>query len=317
MATWLQRVGAMLSGRTAEPVVAVPKSPPAPVAPRVPDALARPAVPPAPESVLDLQPRFLAWLFGGRLDDALQDGERRLLDQLDALIASKESLAALLPRTPAVIPQLMNSLRDESQSTDALAQRVARDPHLVIEVIRMANSAQAKGNAPVTDIAEAIRRLGLGGLHRAILRVVLKPMFDGQGDSLTARCTQRLWQHSEAKAEACLQEARARGMDPFEGYLAGLMHNVGWTAALRALDRIEPHAPARLSLPFAAAVEAQRDPLFAALATSWQLTDGLSALASELHQQGLVQAQSALGNALRSAHQPATLAMLGAAPAAA
>ena len=266
---------------------------------------------------LDLQPRFLPWLFGIRLDDTLRDTERRLLDQLDALMASKESLATLLPRAPAVIPQLMNSLRDERQSAGELAQRVAREPHLVIEVIRLANSAQAKAAAPVTDIAEAIRRVGLGGLQRAILRVVLKPMFDVHGDSLSARCTLRLWLHSEAKAEACQQEAQARGLDPFEGYLAGLMHNVGWTAALRGLDRIEPHAPAQMSQAFAAGVQRRSDTLFAMLAASWQLTDGLTALAAELRQHGLPQVQSALGHALRSADQRATLSMLGAAPPAA
>jgi HD-like signal output (HDOD) protein len=314
MATWLQRVGAMFSGGTARPAAVVPTAPSVPVAAPIATVPAKTAAAPAPDAVLDLQPRFLAWLFGQRLDATLRDSERRLLEQLDALIASRESLATLLPRAPAVIPQLMNSLRDESQSTGALAQRVARDPHLVVEVIRMANSAQAQGTAPVTEIAEAIRRVGLGGLHRAILRVVLKPMFDGQGDSLTARCTQRLWQHSEAKADACMQEAKALGLDPFEGYLAGLMHNVGRTAALRALDRIEPHAPARLSLPFAAGIEARRDSLFASLATSWQLTDGLSALAAELQRAGLAQVQSPLGHALRGADQRATLAMLGAAP---
>ena len=264
----------------------------------------------APEGALDLQPRLLTWLMGSRLDDPMRDSEQRLIEQLDALIASRESLATLLPRAPAVIPQLMNSLRDASQSTGALAQRVARDPHLVVEVIRMANSAQTTGNAPVTDIADAIRRLGIDGLQRAILRVVLKPMFDGQGDSLTARCTQRLWQHSEAKAEACTQEAKARGLDPFEGYLAGLMHNVGWTAALRALDRIEAHAPAQLSLSFVSAIEARRDTLFGLLATSWQLTDTLNAFAAELQHDGLAHATSALGQALRAADQRASLGVL-------
>jgi HD-like signal output (HDOD) protein len=322
MASWLHRVGALFGGRGGAPAVAVPSVPAPPAGPAQAPVPAAAVVaptapvtpPPAAEAPLDLQARFLAWLMGSHLDAPLRASERALIEQLDALIASRDSLASLLPRTPAVIPQLMNSLRDESQSTGALAQRVARDPHLVVEVIRMANSAQARGNAPVTEIAEAIRRLGLSGLHRAILRVVLKPMFDGHGDSLTARCTQRLWQHSEAKAEACQLEAKARGLDPFEAYLAGLMHNVGWTAALRGLDRIEPRAPAQLSLAFVAAIEARRDTLFALLAMSWQLTDALNALADELQREGLERATSALGQALRAAEQRATLEVLGAAP---
>lgn len=305
MIPWLRRVAGRLGGRADEP--SAPPSPQpvhgTPVAPATAVVVA--AVPEA-----DLQNRFLPWLFGGLLDGPLRDHEQRVLGQLDALIAARNSLAALLPRAPAVIPQLMNSLRDERQSTGALAQRVARDPHLVVEVIRMANGAQTRGDVPVTDIAEAIRRLGLGGLHRAILRVVLKPMFDGQGDSLTARCTQRLWQHSEAKAEACQQQAGARGLDPFEGYLAGLMHNVGWTAALRAVDRIDARLPPP-SLAFAAAVEARRDTLFGLLATPWQLSEAFTALAGELQISGVAQARSALGQALCAADHQASLQMLG------
>ena len=310
MSDWLRRVGALFGGRTKEPVAAAHRQPTP--TPAVQAGRGEPAAATALDAGPDLQARFLAWLFGDPLAGPLRDSEKRLIDRLDALIAAKDSLASLLPRAPAVIPQLMNSLRDERQSTGALAQRVARDPHLVVEVIRMANSAQARAGAPVTDIAEAIQRLGTGGLQRAILRVVLKPMFDGQGDSLTARCTQRLWQHSEAKAEACQHEAKVRGLDPFEGYLAGLMHNVGWTAALRAIDRVEPRLPAQFSLAFAAAVESRRDSLFALLALPWQLTDSLSALAAELQHGGVAQAQSALGQALNKADQRASLEVLGA-----
>jgi len=272
------------------------------------------AAPPAPsEPPADLQPRFLEWLFGASLAGTPQESESRLIGHLDAVITSPDALASLLPRAPAVIPQLLNSLRDESQSADALARRVTRDPNLVVEVIRMANSAQSRAATPVTELAEAVQRLGTDGLRRAILRVVLKPIFDGQLGSLTARCTARLWQHSEAKAAACMQEARARGLDPFEGYLAGLMHNVGWTAALCAIDRSDLRPPVSPSLGFMTEVEARRDRLFALLAAPWQLTESLTALAAELHHGGLGGATSSLGLALQLADHRATLQMVGAA----
>lgn len=275
----------------------------------VPSAAVSPALGEVP---VDLQPRFLEWLVGSALADTPHENESRLLDQLDAVIASPVALASLLPRAPAVIPQLLNSLRDESQSADALARRVTRDPNLVVEVIRMANGVQVRAGAPVTELAEAVQRLGTDGLRRAILRVVLKPIFDGQVGSLTARCTARLWQHSEAKAAACMQEARARGLDPFEGYLAGLMHNVGWTAALCAIDRSEVRLPVPPSLRFMTEVEARRDRLFALLAAPWQLTESLTALATELIDGGLAGAPPGLGQALCVADHRATLEMVGA-----
>lgn len=321
MSNWLQRVSALIGGRArlhppAAPLSSLPASS-LPVSLPVPRSL--PGAPPvavAPESRWRLP--FFEWLVesGPLLDATLHDSERQLLAQLDVALACDATRTALLPRAPAVIPALLSSLRDERQSASGLAQRVTRDPHLVAEVLRMANSAQARGGAAVLDITEAIHRLGTDGLRRAIARVVLKPVFDSQGDTLSARCAARLWMHSEAKAEACQHAAAARGLDPFEGYLAGLLHNIGWTAALRAIDRSEAGAPARFSGAFAHAIERRRESFFALLVLPWQLGDALAALAIELVDSDLDDVASPLGEALRAADERASLEMLGEAAAA-
>ena len=205
---------------------------------------------------------------------------------------------------------MLNSLRDEGQSTTALAERVIRDPHLVAEVIRMANSAHARADEPVVDIAHAIGRIGTNGLRRAIARVVLKPMVSGTADPLSARCAQRLWEHSDAQAAACQQEATVRGLDPFEGYLTGLMHNVGWTAALRAIDRSKLGAPNQFSRAFVAEFDQRRETFFALLVIPWQLTAGLTSLGTALRDGNLAGACSPLGEALRAADQRASLEMV-------
>ncbi|MCK7501436.1 MAG: hypothetical protein MZW92_73765 [Comamonadaceae bacterium] len=66
-------------------------------------------------------------------------------------------------------------------------------------------------------------------------------------------------------------------MPPFDGYLAGLLHDTGWLIAWRVVDR----AGARLVVPptaaFAAAIERARMPLFGRAARRWAITPGLSA----------------------------------------
>src|SRR6218665_987710 len=91
--------------------------------------------------------------------------EARWLAELDALIAADKGRGDLLPRAAGLIPQLLNSLRDEGQSAGVLAQRVARDPNLVAEVTRLANSLAFRGHDPVTELADAVRRVGTGGLR--------------------------------------------------------------------------------------------------------------------------------------------------------
>jgi hypothetical protein len=302
----MQRVGALWGGRAAPSPLRPPEPVPAPAGAPV----AAPAI-----DAAGLQQAQFDWVIGvgPAQRPALDERERQLLASLDAVLGSSQACAALLPRAPAVIPQLLNILRDNHLSTDALAQRVMRDPHLVAEVIRMANSAQARASAPVGDIAEAIGRLGTNGLRRAIARVVLKPMFVGTADTLSARCAQRLWQNSDAKAAACQQEAVKKGLDPFEGYLTGLMHNIGWTAALRAIDGSQGGAPGQFSPAFVAAFEPRRNRFFATLVTAWQLTPGLTALGGDLLHGDLASVGSLLGQALRVADERATLEMPGAA----
>ncbi|HEY4065751.1 MAG TPA: HDOD domain-containing protein [Burkholderiaceae bacterium] len=328
MSNWLERVGALWGAKSAAkippPAVRTTGRPSAPpprsVAKPVPNPLAS-ALTSMPHAApeIDLQQPLFEWLIGSgpALDTSLHDSEKVLLAQLDAVLASDVSRNALLPRAPAVIPQLMNSLRDEAQSSGALAQRIAKDPHLVAEVIRMANGAQTRGGAAVVDLAEAIGRLGIEGLRRAIARVVLKPMFVGAADSLSARCADRVWQHSEAQATACQHEAVARGLAPFEGYLTGLMHNIGWSAALRAIDRSNGGAPSHFSRAFIHEFESRRERFFALLVMPWQLTESLTALGAEmLERGGLAATRSPLGQALHAANEKASREMLGDAVAA-
>jgi hypothetical protein len=282
------------------------------VSPEAPLAAAEPAASDENAGAVDLRHAFFEWVIGAVLvpSDMLLDGERQLLAQMDTIVTSADSRDALLPRAPAVIPQLLNSLRDEGQSTTTLAERVMRDPHLVAEVIRMANSAYSRADEPVVDIAQAIGRIGTNGLRRAIARVVLKPMFGGTAETLSGRCAQRLWEHSDAQAAACQREAIVRGLDPFEGFLTGLMHNVGWTAALRAIDRSTLGAPKQFTRAFVAEFDQRRETFFALLVIPWQLTAGITALGTALRDGDLAATRSPLGEALRVANQRASVEML-------
>jgi len=236
------------------------------------------------DSGTQLEVRFFEWLVGATLPAGATEvpGEARLLAHLDAVSRSDEMREDLLPRARAVIPELLHALREQTQSLRALSSRVAHDPNLVVEVIRLANAVGYRAEGPVTDLMQAISRLGTDGLRRAIARVLLKPIFDAQADPLLGRATQRLWQHSELQAGLCLQQAANAGLDPFESYLAGLMHNVGWTAVFRAIDRGPGGAPPCFSRAFVRALAPRRERLFALLVGSWQLNDALTGLAQEI-----------------------------------
>jgi hypothetical protein len=104
--------------------------------------------------------------------------------------------------------------------------------------------------------------------------------------------------------------ATLAGLDPFEGYLAGLMHDVGWTAALRAIDRSGSKPAMPFSRAFVDAFDARREMFFALLTMHWQLSDALTALAAAMLEVGLAGVDSPLGLALFAADRHASMRML-------
>ncbi|MEO8526471.1 MAG: HDOD domain-containing protein [Caldimonas sp.] len=237
----------------------------------------------------------------------------RLFEHLDEVIASETQRAALLPRAPHVVPQLMKTLRDEGYSSADVATRISKDVVLTAEVVRSATSAFQRagdGDDGEIDLARAVAMIGTAGLRRAIASVVLRPIFDARGDSLSARAAPQIWLDADKKARLCAALASHLALDPFDGYLAGLLHNSGWTAALRAIDGLPIMAVGAADLAHPQVVpqlRQRRDRLFGALVEPWNLSPAMDRLASEIGSQGLDTAPSPLGAALRDADRLAAL----------
>jgi hypothetical protein len=257
----------------------------------------------------DAELAFLGWLIGSPTEPDAMPGAReaRALQRLDQIAGDTAAHATLLPRAAAVVPQLLARLRDAQASTAQLAQYVSRDVTLVAEVMRVANSASYRRDAAVVELGQAIRLLGVVGLNSAIARSVLKPIFSARGGELVTRSAQRLWQHTELKAQLCAELARSVALDAFEAYLAALMHNAVWSAVLRTMDGVPAAQPWCLGAPLAPALGLRRDHLFAAVAEQWQVSAGLTQLAHEVARHGLAAATSAPARVLCTGDRLATL----------
>lgn len=284
-------------------------------APADPAPRAAPSATPtaAPKAPADMNAELLAWALDYPLaaDDApTLHAQAGAVAHLDALLRGSELPAGLLSRAPAVIPQLLRLLRQEDASLVSMAQRVSADPVLTAEVLRLSSNAFYRTRTPVTGIEHAIAMLGRNGLHMAIASVVLKPLFDAPSGSLSRRAAARLWDHSTIKARHCAVLAVRQGQNGFEGYLAGLLHNTGWTALLRALDGCEGVAPP-FDAPFARRLGRRADRLFAKAVGAWGITPPLTALCDEMLNAGHAGAASPFALALLQSHHSATLEVLG------
>lgn len=189
------------------------------------------------EANLDLA--FFHWLAGPHVSGRAS-ADNVVLDELARLARDPQGAAALVPRVPAVIPQLLRSLRDEGSSSGELARQLAQDAVLVAEVIREVNSSYYQPATPVRNLEGALLLLGQNGLRMLLARVAFRPIISLQAGPLARLVAPQLWRQSEKCALAASLLAPRHGADPFEAYLAGLMHNIGLVVALRVIDQLLP-----------------------------------------------------------------------------
>jgi HD-like signal output (HDOD) protein len=244
-------------------------------------AAAAPATPDARADAAGLDQRFWQWLCdlpaGDRPIEPAGPAARLVLDELARLARAPGEAAELVPRVPEVIPRLLRSLRSEDVSGAELAREVLRDAVLVAEVIREANSPFYRPAKPVRTVDAALLVLGQNGLRMLLARVAFRPIMNAASGRLARLAAPRLWLHSERCARAASLLAPPLGADPFEGYLSGLMLDVGLVVAFRLIDQLldgeaPPQDPALVGALLAGARQ-----LSARIALHWELPPPIGA----------------------------------------
>ena len=246
---------------------------------------------------------YLPWISGIPMlkDVALSADEQRILDELAKVLKLPIIPENMLPRAAELLPQLIGLLRETQLPLQAVAERVNKDGVLAAEVMRLASSPFYRVQGDVGDTVQAIRLIGSVGLQTVIARVVLKPIYRSSAGLMNANLAARLWKHSEALAHHASVLAAAAGQEAFDGYLAGMLHSIGWKIALCAMERAGISPNAHPSNAFVAAVLEQVHRLFGHAAQRWTITPGFMAFAQDARQHGLAGGRHALAPVLRQA----------------
>jgi HD-like signal output (HDOD) protein len=187
---------------------------------------------------VDLPTLFYRLLAGPAPSDVLPTTEQLILDELARFAEAPQSAADLVPRVPEVIPQLLRSLRDDTVSNAEFSRQMAQDVVLVAEVIREANSPYYRPAKPINTIEGAVMLLGQNGVRMLLARVAFRPIISSQSGQFARLAAPAVWRQSEMCAQAASMLAPATHTNPFEAYLAGLLHNVGLIVAFRLADQV-------------------------------------------------------------------------------
>jgi HD-like signal output (HDOD) protein len=263
---------------------------------------------------LDLDARFSARLLDADLlhPAAIEQAERAVLARLEALTGAALD-TGLVPRLPAALPRLLSLARREDTSSRELAEHLSRDPALLGEVIRLANSPRYRGNRDISSLEGAVLLLGQTGLQQLVSRVLMGPVFNRQQGHFSRSASTYLWGQAERCAHGCAF-LRLGQTDAFEAYLAGMIANVGMIAALRVLDQDYRSPVAPGSPGFHAALTEVTARLSARIAGLWDFPAEVIEALEQRARLAPPPAEGSLAQALITADQLGKLQLLGAPP---
>lgn len=262
----------------------------------------------------ELDTVFYGYILGvqSAMDCKLNDFEKRALHELSQLLKEDISHSSLVPRLPSIIPRIMNTLRNDTSSTANLAAEIGRDPVLVGEVIRLANSPYYRVSQETASLESAIFRLGRDGVRQLVANAAFKPLLDQKSGHFTSLSGTALWQQSEKTAIACDYMAKQDKVDRFHAYLSGIVQNVGVIVALSVLDATFNGNDAPRSEYFRKQFTNRSRELSCIIANQWGFPEPVvSALEAQAHS-GSTEKMSALENMLYMGDKLAKMHVLSA-----
>ena len=132
---------------------------------------------------------------------------------------------------------------------------IEREPALAAAVLRYANSVAYAGLREITNLQQAVMRLGFGAVERTVLALSAKNAFSS-GDRRDEHLYRKLWTHSVTTALAARRLApRSPAFSSETVFLAGLLHDIGKLVVLRTAVGMRQRDPAQSAFSEATLIE--------------------------------------------------------------
>lgn len=144
---------------------------------------------------------------------------------VNELVAGLKSL----PPAPRVMPLLLRALNDLNSSSEDIVQLLQLDAGLVAKILSVSNSAFYGGSGSITDIGEAMTRLGYREIYRIVTNIYARAFVGREMRSYQMEADER-WFNSVATG--IVMEVLTRHIhvgDSASTYTVGLLHDIGKT----------------------------------------------------------------------------------------
>jgi len=185
------------------------------------------------------------------------------------------------PMLPGVAIELLDVARYPDIDLRRVARMIERDPLLAGKVMQMVQSPYYAGRVPISDLNQAIFRLGLDTIRDLVLEAALNiRLFTTPGYQ---SAMERVRRHSVATAHISRILAKETGQDPHRMYLLGLLHDVGLAAGLITVDQMFASATRPPIHHIWPAIETTHEAAGTLLARIWDLPGDFARLMGQHH----------------------------------
>jgi len=144
------------------------------------------------------------------------------MDPTDRYIESVEHLAP----APTIATQLLDLFKNEYQNVDRIVELISYDPSLTAEVLKRCNSAFFRGREPVSDMFQAVTRVGFYEVYCVVVSMLASRTM-GIAQNSHNIDSAALWQHSVIAAVATGSLSRHAQENEAAAFTAALLHDVG------------------------------------------------------------------------------------------
>jgi HD-like signal output (HDOD) protein len=177
------------------------------------------------------------------------------------------------PWLPSVAIELLDVALYPDIDLKRISRLIARDPMLAGHVMRRVQSPFYAGRVPITDLNQAIFRLGLINIRDIVLEAALNMRVFTTPSYVHAM--ERVRRHSVATAHVAKLLAKPTGGDPHALFLLGLLHDIGIAAGLIAIDEMFEQAERPPVNHIWSAIETIHESAGTLLARIWDLPGDL------------------------------------------
>ncbi len=141
--------------------------------------------------------------------------------------SDKKGEGLILPSLPHVVVRLLNASMDDNSSMRELSALISRDPSLVAQILRLANSPLYRSRSNVSSIDNAVIKLGINAVRCLAITLSIHQSFSSR-KSPEGFSMAMFWHHSLLTAICAKFLAEKTAYDePEDAFLAGMLHDIG------------------------------------------------------------------------------------------